>query len=187
MKIEGTKINLRSFELQDAKYLQEIRQDFTGLKCFAGSPLPSNMESEREWIANMYPHNERKTIFFAIIDKQTGKFQGYCTARNINYINRNAEVGIILHKNARGKGLFKDISFTFYNYLFSEINLHKLYSFVITTNEIAIETDKKIGFSVEGNIKEQIYQDGIYKDVYFVSLYKSDFHKKYNRFIFNKD
>ena len=153
MKIDGKKIILRSFELDDAKYLQEIRQDFTGLKGFAGSPFPSNIESEREWISRMYPYGDRKSIFLAITDKQSGEFCGYCTARSINYINRNAEVGIILHKNARGKGLFKETSFTFYNYLFSEINLHKVYSFVLQSNEIAIETDKKIGFFVEGLIK----------------------------------
>jgi RimJ/RimL family protein N-acetyltransferase len=183
MKIEGNKITLRSFELDDAKYLQEIRQDFAGLKGFAGSPFPSNIESEREWISRMYPKGERTTILFAAINKQGNKFCGYCIARNINYVNRNAEVGIILHKNSRGQGLFKDISFTFYNYLFSEINLHKVYSFVIKSNEIAIETDKKIGFLIEGNIKEQIYQDGIYKDVLFVSLYKPEFYKIHKEFI----
>jgi RimJ/RimL family protein N-acetyltransferase len=183
MKIEGKKIILRPFELDDAKYLQEIRQDFTGLKSFAGSPFPSNIESEREWISRMYPYGDRKAIFLAVTDIKSGEFCGYCIARSIHYLNRNAEVGIILHKNARGKGLFKDISYTFYNYLFSEINLHKVYSFVIQSNEIALETDKKIGFVVEGSVKEQIYQDGLYKDVFFVSLYKPDFYSKYREFI----
>jgi RimJ/RimL family protein N-acetyltransferase len=184
MKIEGKKIILRSFEIDDAKNLQEIRQDYAGIKSFAGTPFPSNIESEREWISRMYPRGDRKNIYLAVSEKQTGKFCGYCNARNINYLNRNAEVGVILHKNARGLGLFKEISFMFYDYLFFEINLHKVYSFVIQSNEIAIETDKKIGFIVEGLLKEHIYQDGLYKDVYFVSLYKNIFlekNKEFNR------
>lgn len=183
MIINGNKIYLKPFEIQDAIFLQEIRQDFEGLKGFVGSPFPSNLESEKEWISNMYPKGVRTSVFLAVFDISTNEFCGYCVARNINYLNRNAEVGIILHKNARGRRLFKDISFTFYNYLFSEINLHKLYSFVLTSNEVAFETDKKIGFLEEGIIKEHIYQDGLYKDVYFVSLYKTEFYMSYKKFI----
>jgi diamine N-acetyltransferase len=183
MNIEGKIIILRPFQIEDAIFLNEIRQDFNGVRSYIGSPFPSNIDSEKEWISNMYPHGERKVIHFAITDQVSKEFCGYCIARNIHFLNRNAEVGIILHKNARGKGLFKDVSFTFYNYLFGEINLHKLYSFVLTENKIAIETDKKIGFQIEGTVKEHIYQDGRYKDVYFVSLYKEEFYENYKKFI----
>lgn len=186
MIIKGKNIFLRAFEIDDAKWLQEIRQDFEGLKGFAGSPFPSNLESEKEWISNMYPKGERKSIFLAIIENGSKQFSGYCVARNIDYINSHAEVGIILHKNARGKGFFKDVSFAFYDYLFGQINLNKLYSFVLESNEIALNTDKKIGFSVEGLIKEHIFQDGEYKDVHFVSLYKNEFNKKHGEFVSGK-
>jgi RimJ/RimL family protein N-acetyltransferase len=183
--IEGKKIVLRPFEIEDAIHLQELRRDITGTKAYIGSPFPSNLESEKEWISRMYPKGDRNFISFAIEQKENKNFSGYCNVRNINYINKNAEVGIILSKNSRGKGLIVDVSFTLYAYLFNEINLHKVFALVLTENTLALRSHQKIGFKVEGEIKEHIYQDGMYKDVHFVSLYKSDFYEKYNEYIGN--
>ena len=178
---KSKRITLRAFTQDDAKYINEIKNDFKALKAFAGRPFPSNLVSEKEWISNMYPPGLMSSIYFVIEENETNNFIGYAVARKIDYLNSNAEVGIIFHKNARGKGFFKEASILFYKYLFSEINLHKVYSFVLVYNDIAIENDKKIGFKVEGIMKEQIYQGGKYHDVYMISLYSDDFynlHKK---------
>lgn len=175
--LESKRLILRAFEVDDAKKMQELRSDFEATKAFAGLPFPSNIESEKEWILNMYPKGLKLNIYFAIIEKETNEFIGYCVARNINYINRNADVGIIFNKNGRGKGYFREVSILFYDYLFSQLNLHKVYSIVLVDNKIALNSDKKIGFVEEGTIKEHIYQDGKYKDVIFISLYKENFYK----------
>jgi RimJ/RimL family protein N-acetyltransferase len=181
--IEGKKVILRPFEIEDSTHLQELRRDIKGIKSYIGSPFPSNLESEKEWISRMYPKGDRNVISLAIEQKENNMFSGYCNVRNINYINSNAEVGIILSKNSRGKGLIVDVSFTLYAYLFDEINLHKVFALVLADNVLALKSHQKIGFKVEGEIKEHIYQDGIYKDVHFVSLYKSDFYKKYKEYM----
>jgi diamine N-acetyltransferase len=180
--IEGKKIILRPFELEDAKHLQELRKDIRGIKAYIGSPFPSNLESEKEWISRMYPYGERKMISLAIEQKEKRLFCGYCNVRKIDYINRHAEVGIIIAKNFRGKGLIIDVSFSLYAYLFNEINLNKVYALVLVENTLALKSHQKIGFELEGTIKEHIYQDGVYKDVHFVSLYRSVFFKKYNEY-----
>jgi len=178
---KNDRIKLRPFKEDDAKYIQEIKEDYDGLKAFAGRPFPSNLESEKEWISNMYPPGLLSTIYFVVEEIETGDFIGYTVARKIDYINSNADVGIIFHKKARGKGYFKEASILFYRYLFSEINLHKVYSFVLVYNDIAIENDKKIGFQIEEIMKEQVYQDGEYHDVFMISLYSDDFYKKHNK------
>lgn len=179
--IKGEKITLRPFKLEDAEKMCELRSDFEAIKAFAGSPFPSNIQNEKEWISTMYPHGTRTSIYFAIMDNNTGEFAGYVGARNINYINRNADVGIILLKKFRGKGFYREISFIFYNYLFNEINLHKIYSLDVADNHIALDSDKKYGFKVEGQLKEHIWQDGKYKDAVFVSLYRKDFNKRHKQ------
>lgn len=177
MILEGKKIYLRPFEADDAKHLQEIREDFEGVKSFAGSPFPSNLESQKEWISKMYPKGELKSVYFAIIEKGSNSFCGYCVANDIDYINRKAVVGTFMFISSRGKGFFKDVTHIFHDYLFSQLNLHKLYTFILVSNDISVEAHKQIGFEIEGLIKEHIYQDGVYKDVYFVSLYKSNFYE----------
>lgn len=172
------RIKLRGFRKEDASKLVELRDDFDAVKSFIGSPFPVNLQTEEEWISNMYPPGLKEKIYLVAEEMETGVFIGYCIANKINYINRNSEVGFIFHKDSRGKGFFRDVNVLFYNYLFNEINLFKVYTFVLVENKKALDMYLKLGFKIEGEIKEHIYQDGKYKDVYFVSLYSNNFHFK---------
>lgn len=171
---------LRPFNEGDAKFIGETKEDYIGLRAYGGRPFPNNEEGEKKWISNMYPPGLLSLIILVVEERETKEFIGYVAASNIHYINRNARVGIIFHKNARGRGYFKEASILFYAYLFNEINMHKLYSGVLTYNSIAIENDKKIGFKVEGTMKEQVYQNGKYHDEYLVGLTAEDFFKVNN-------
>jgi RimJ/RimL family protein N-acetyltransferase len=172
---KGKRVLLRPFTEDDAKIISEMKEDFTATKAFGGRPFPNNLEGEKEWISKMYPPGLLSNIILVAEDIKTKQFIGYVSASKIDYINSNAHVGIIFHKNFRGKGYYKEVSILFYAYLFNEINLHKVYSGDLIYNEVAIETDKKLGFTIDGIMKEHIYQGGKYHDVYFVSLTAKDF------------
>lgn len=175
--LKGENITLRPFETTDSANMNLLRQDFDAIKALVGNPFPGNEISQHEWICQMYPSGILKNIYLVIEENETKKFIGYVAARNINYIHSNAEVGAILNKDGRGKGYFKEVQIVFYNYLYNQLNLLKLHSFALVDNEIAIKTDKKIGFIEEGYMKNHIYQDGMYKDVIILSIFKEDFYK----------
>ena len=143
--IQGVNVHLRPFNSDDAIHISELKKDNEGFRNFAGSPFPTNLESEIEWISNMYHKGTQESVYLVVEETKSGTFGGYCVARNINYINRNAEVGIIFSVGLRGKGYFKEVSYIFYDYLFAQLNLHKLYSFVIEGNPV-LKPDKEIGF-----------------------------------------
>lgn len=178
--LEGENITLRPIETADGEQLNLLRQDFAAIKAFVGNPFPGNEISQQEWINSMYPSDFPKNIYLAIEENTTKKFIGYTAARNINYIHSNAEVGTIFNIDGRGKGYFKEVQLVFYNYLFNQINLHKLHSFALVDNEIAIKVDKKIGFEEEGYMKQHIFQDGVYKDVIILSFFKKTFNRLYS-------
>lgn len=172
---KSNRLQLRALNEEDAVFINEMRSDFIGHQAAGGSPFPSNLNSQKEWISKMYPAGLLTNIYLAIEEIETGLFVGYCLASNINYINSNAHVGFFLHANARGKGYFKEVSIIFYSYLFDELNLRKLYSYVLSYNDIAINTDKKLGFQIDGVMKEHIYQKGKFHDAIMISLTREDF------------
>lgn len=171
------KIRLRGFKKEDASKLVEMRNDFQGIKSFCGSPFPVNIQTEERWIESMYPPGLKTSIYFAVEEIASESLIGYCVARQIDYINSNALVGTLLFEEFRGKGNFKRVSNLLYSYLFNEINLHKVYTSILKDNIVSIESHKKLGFKIEGEIREQIFQSGKYKDVYFLSLYSKSFMK----------
>lgn len=172
---KNDKVKLRGFKKEDAIKLVELRDDYTAIQSFLGSPFPVNMQSESEWISNMYPPGLKKNIYLAIEEVATGNFVGYCKSGNIDYINRNSAVGIIFHKDSRGKGLFQDVNILFYSYLFNEINLNKVYAYVVVGNDRALNTYLRLGFKIEGEMKKHFFQNGKYIDAHFVGLLAEDF------------
>lgn len=178
--LKGEKVNLRPFETGDAEYLNALRRDFEGIKTYVGNPFPSNECSQKEWIESMYPLGFPKNIYLVIEENLTNKFVGYTAARNINYVNSTAEIGTMLCSEGRGKGYYKEGQIIFYNYLFNQLNLQKLHSFALTDHQIALATVKKIGFVEEGCMKKHVFQDGQFKDVIIVSLFKDTFNEIHN-------
>jgi RimJ/RimL family protein N-acetyltransferase len=177
---KSKRIALRAFTEEDALLISEMKTDFTAIKAFGGRPFPNNTAGEKEWISKMYPASLLNSIILVVEEIETKLFIGYVGAIIIDYINSNAHVGVFFHKNGRGKGYFKEASILFYAYLFNEINLHRVYSGVLPYNEIALENDKKIGFKVEGIMKEHIFQNGKYFDVVMIGMTANDFFGKNN-------
>lgn len=177
---KGKKLTLRPFTEEDAPLICEIKMDLDGARAYGGRPFPSNISGEKEWISKMYPPGYLSNIFLAIEENHTKQFVGFYVASNVNYINSNAHVGMIFHPNGRGKGYAREASILFYAYLFNEINLHKVYSEVLTYNEIAMKTYLKIGFTIDGLLKEHMYQNGKYEDLHMVSLTSENFFKAVN-------
>lgn len=172
---KSKRVYLRPFNENDVSKVLEMRMDLEGVKAAGGSPYPSSESGIKKWITDLYPRDNLTYIAFVIAECESNNFVGYCSASNVNYINSNAHVGFFFHKDGRGKGYFKEASILFYSYLFNEINLRKVYSYALSYNALAINADKKIGFTEDGIMKEHIYQSGIYHDAIFLSLTAKDF------------
>jgi RimJ/RimL family protein N-acetyltransferase len=168
-------ITLRPFSEDDAPWIVEMKSDFNDVRSYVGRPYPNDLKGEKEWIGKMYHGGILTSIFLAVEENDSRKFVGYVAASNINYINRNATVGVFFHKAGRGKGYYREAQVLFYAYLFNEINLHKLNSTIIPYNEVAIRITAEIGFTTDGIRREQIYQNGRYHDEILISLMKDDF------------
>jgi len=175
--LKGKNIRLRPFEEMDSLALNLMRSDTEGMKLLIGNPFPGNEASQKEWISHMYGKGVPQNIYLLIEENVTGHAAGYIAARNIDYVNSHADVGVYISPDFRNKAYFREAQILFYDYLFNQLNLHKLYSIALPENTVSINSIKKLGFVEEGLMKEYIYQDGVYKDVQIVSLFRDTFNK----------
>jgi len=53
--------------------------------------------------------------------------------------------------------------------------LRKIKLYVFSFNKRAIRSYEKCGFKTEATLKEELYRDGQYQDVYIMSIFKKDF------------
>ncbi len=171
----GKRVILRPLEMEDAPETLKLRHDHDAVKAMMGFPFPVNLENEKEWITNLYPRGERKSIYMAIIEKETKKFLGYLSAQNINYINGTTDFGLIIEKESRRKGVSDEAMRIFFGYLYRQVHLRKVYGHYLEKNTRSKDLCEKFGYYQEGVLKEHIWHEGEYQNVVIVAIFLEPF------------
>ena len=168
--IIGEKIILREIEEGDLNSIVKWRNDPAILRwLFSYSPL--SKVKQRKWYEK-YLDDVTQQIF--IIEVKEEKIPiGTVGLTNIDYKNQRGELTIIIgEKNYRGRGLGDECLNLLVKFAFDEMNLRKIKTLVFSDNEKAIKLYEKCGFVEEGVLKEEIFKDGMYKDVLIMGIWR---------------
>ena len=60
-------------------------------------------------------------------------------------------------------------------YAFTELKLHKVYLRVLDYNERAVRAYQKVGFQVEGTLREEMFVNGRWHDLIYMGLLELEF------------
>lgn len=134
--------------------------------------LPIHFKNHLEWFD--YVRKDRSVILFGIKRSSDSKLVGTCQLNSINLIYRKAQLQIRLSLDNVAKGYGRDALSLLIDYGFNELNLNKIYLNVFSTNHRALLLYKKIGFIQEGSLREDVFLNGKYIDVYVMSILKSE-------------
>jgi RimJ/RimL family protein N-acetyltransferase len=170
--LKGDKIILRPLKITDLDKTIQWRNDIELLKLTQGIRFPKTHEMEKAWFDNVLNDTSNKNIYFGIDEISTNNFIGIIQLNNIDYISRNCEFGIVIpdSKN-QGKGYAKNAMQLLFDYATNVLNLKKIYLKVIDINEKAKKLYINFGFKDEGLLKEHVYYDKRFYDLYIMSLF----------------
>lgn len=109
----------------------------------------------------IWEHKHKKTLFWAIIFKETGEHIGNIKIDPIDSISKTGEYGILMgDKRFWGKGLAKEASFAVIDFCFNKLNLEKITLGVIEDNVNAVNLYQKMGFIITSRkIKYGVYNN----------------------------
>ena len=156
--LETERLILSSITLADCSenYLSWLNDTDVNMYLESGF-YQHNMQGLVDFV-NGYQSN-KKAVFLVIRLKENNKHIGNIKIDKINYIHRNCEYGIMMgDKTEWGKGYAKEASIAIINYAFEELGLNKVNLGVIDSNDVAVKLYKKIGFVVEGVLKQNFYE-----------------------------
>ena len=102
---------------------------------------------------------------------------GRISIYNIDYKNQKSEYGIFINNEYQGKGIASRASKLLISYVFSNLNLRKIYVHVFSNNLPAIKLYKKLGFEEEGVLKEETFKNGEYKNVIRMAIFRRNWLK----------
>ena len=157
-------------------YLREVRSDDVNEKYYRwmNDPevtqylesrfAPNSVEILQEYVKNL---QRNKDIFFlAIVLKENNKHIGNIKIGPINWFHRLADIGVLLgEKSCWGKGYASEAISLLAEYVFKNLNLHKLTAGCYKPNEGSLRAFQNAGFEAEGVRKKHCFLNGNYVDI----------------------
>lgn len=90
---------------------------------------------------------------------------------------RTAELRkLISGDGLRGRGYGKAATRLWLRYGFEELNLHKIYLTTLDTNVRNIRLNERLGFTLEGIFRDELFIDGRYRDVLRMAIWNPERH-----------
>jgi RimJ/RimL family protein N-acetyltransferase len=120
----------------------------------------------------------QKNFFFAIEEKNSGKYIGQASIKSIEWEIPKAEMAYYLDKNQEGKGLASEVVKRLITLAFEQLNIKKLFLRIHKNNLKSCRLAENCGFIHEGvHRKEFLTHDKKLVDVIFYGLTDEDYNK----------
>ena len=170
-------IYLRALESSDLDRMHKWHNDRSLYEMLGGPFHFVSKQAVEAWL-------DSKTSFSASADEinlamcVTGsdKHVGNIYLRQINWISRHAELKILIgDPEERSKGYGKAAIRQLLTYAFNDLGLKRIYLNVLTDNPAAINAYEKIGYRVEGTLRNQVFKQGSWKDVIVMGISSEDY------------
>ncbi|WP_432363898.1 GNAT family N-acetyltransferase [Sporosarcina sp. UB5] len=174
--MELPKVQLRELTVDDAeeRYQWCLDKEVTKHLNMPEKYPPFSREETRNWIklcidkANGY---EQKAIL-----TDWGKHIGWIDLKNIDTLNKHAELGIAIgDKEYWGKGYGLSAMQEMLVWGFNELSLNKIWLRVEVDNEKAIKSYRRMGYVEEGILRQDRLRNGEFIDRLRMSILKREF------------
>jgi RimJ/RimL family protein N-acetyltransferase len=171
----GKRVRLRGLELTDLPNMQRWINDpdvIRGLTIYT----PYSSVDEQNWFDTMMKGpKEEHAYVIEIFEDNNWIPVGSTVFHNIDWKNRSTEIGISIgEKKYWNRGFGRDTMRLMLRHAFNDLNLNRVYLNVFETNENAKKTYLATGFIEEGRLRQDIYKNGRYIDVFMMSVLRSE-------------
>jgi RimJ/RimL family protein N-acetyltransferase len=172
--IEGEQVRLRPINQNDLVTLRRWAADPKVMRFWANpQPIVTDEQFEAD-LRGRFSRFDNEGYF--IIEDLAGKAVGRIEFERLSMIEGSAEVMILIgESDARGRGLGSEAMNALLGYLFRQRDLHRVYLTVLNDNPAAIRSYEKVGFTVEGILREDVFFDGIGHDQLAMSMLRTEF------------
>lgn len=170
--LKGNKTIIRPLESSDLEILYEWYNDYEYSHWISGG-WPVNTLLRREQIEKTLYEEDPYRYAITTMENHLIGTLGF---DEVNIPARSAKVFIgIGLKEYWGKGFGQDALKIFLNYLFNYWNFNRLTAETWEGNKRAIHCYEKLGFQIEGRLREAYYINGKYYDVIVMGLLRKDY------------
>jgi RimJ/RimL family protein N-acetyltransferase len=132
-----------------------------------------SISGTKAWYQKISSSNTRKEFMICLVENNEAI--GFTSLKNIDLTNSKAELSMLLgNKLHWGKGHAKEARKLLINFAFNELGLNKIYTYNWIKNEKIIALNQKLGFQIDGVLRNDIFFKGEFRDIAIMSILKND-------------
>lgn len=174
MILETKRLTIRPITLDDKNEIFEYRSDRETNK-YQGW-IPTTVSDVETFIGKISKQiNEPETWFqFVIIEKETNKIVGDLGIHFFGSENKQTEIGCTLNKDFQNKGYATESIKRVIDYLFKDLNKHRIITSIDPENKNSIRLVERIGFRKEAHFVENLLINEKWVDDLIYALIEKD-------------
>lgn len=163
-------VNLRAIEPEDLDTLYGIENDET-LWNVGATSVPYSRYTLYDYIANSKNDIYTDRQVRLMIEDEHKTVVGIVDVINFDPRNLRAEVGIVLKRQYRNRGLAFAALNKIKDYSLSILHLHQLYAYVDKNNFESVRLFTKCGFTMSCELKDWLFNGKEYHNALFMQLF----------------
>ncbi|QUH18591.1 GNAT family N-acetyltransferase [Alkaliphilus sp. B6464] len=172
----GKSIYLKLVEREDLSKRVDWLND-TDIQRTLNYDYPTSIAKTEKWFDKVISDSHRRD--FSVFLIEDNQYIGFCGLIDISYPVGKAELYITIgEKDTWGNGYGTEVYDVLMKYGFEELGLNKIYIHYLTYNQGTQKIMQKIGWQLEGLLRQDIYSHGKVADRYIASILKKDWAKK---------
>jgi ribosomal-protein-alanine N-acetyltransferase len=172
--LETERLVLREIVPSDAEDIYSIFSDEETMQYWSCRPYSSVDQASRliESIAKQI--QESTGIHWAITLRGEGRLIGKCGYNEWRKAHRRGDISYIVAREQWGKGVVSEALCAVLNYGFDHLNLHSIEAGVTPGNDASMRMLKRLGFCLEGHLRESFLVEDAFVDSLIYSLLRKD-------------
>lgn len=168
--LTGDLVVLRPLGPQDVDDLMQALSDTEMLR-LTGTHTTFTREQIESHCASRDEHDDR--LDFVVLDRRSGEFLGDLAITDLNPVNLSCGFRIALRTRETGRGYGTDAASLIVEHLFG-IGIHRIELEVFAFNPRARRVYEKVGFRLEGTLRDALLWDGVWVDAHLMAMLSTD-------------
>ena len=172
--LHTARLRLRPFADTDAEALWALHSDAHVLRYWDSPPWREPARAQRFLAACRQVSEEGSGVRVAIDRVEDDAFLGWCGLTQWDAVHRSASLGYCLTERAWGHGCATDAARALLGWAFDTLDLNRVQAEADTRNAASARVLEKLGFVLEGTLREDCVVDGVVSDSWVFGLLRRD-------------
>ncbi|MEP4770903.1 MAG: GNAT family protein, partial [Roseibium sp.] len=136
--------------------------------------VPLNTSHAEEFWRDSFASPDASHKCWFIVESSAGEAVGLAGLESISNINRDAVVAVFVNKAMRRSGVGLRASALVLDLAFRQLGLNRITSYYREDNHHSRDLVAKIGFQIEGTMRQAWFAEGEFQDMVVVGILKSE-------------